>query len=622
MLLLKRICCFSLALLWMGGCAEIQVGTPTETACSADSDCVDGKECRVGTCSDGSCSYTILENWCFAQGSCFQPGQELPGDRCQSCDPTLIQSGLVNKKCAGDQICNSTTGQCKEPEPDVTEADQTEPDTSVKDTAVADTATDTGPVDTGKADTAKQEDTSTPVAPTCGEYCELFMASCAESPEFANATHCLNYCETFGKIPAGEVGAVSGNSLACRITELEKTKAEGFEGKLSDSCRAAGPSGGNVCGTWCENYCHLAIKNCSGEVTYFETFNDCKQACSEFPTDGEVASAQGDTVQCRIYHLGVAGDDLSGGAEIHCPHGSVSGTGACEPPDPSELCGVYCEAFQETCPLEKIGIKAYETQEDCLEACVGLDQDGKEGTSTGATIQCVNYHLSQAIDGQVALHCQNAAIGLGQICVTGPALRIVEVAPLHQNPFTGNLEGYIELMNQGETPISILDDEILIGTASISDNPETGTPELNNPIYTAIQGFEVIKPQERILILSNGAGNPGAPDGTIVIGAELAFKGASGFVVLQSMKEGSGFFDVVTYGGLGTEAIFSAYFEKKGWDYQGKPAEAANFEQTLSRCPEGTDTDDGSDFQNTDASPGAKNLCQDKGDEQPPKPGG
>jgi hypothetical protein len=621
MLLSKRICWLSLALLWMGGCAEIQVGTPTQTACSADSDCVDGKECQVGTCADGSCSYTILDNWCFAQGSCFQPGQELPGDRCQSCDPTLIQSGLVNKKCDGGQVCDSTTGQCKESDPDVTDSDQTATDTSVEDTAVADTTPDTGPVDTGKND-ASEEDTSSPVAPSCAEYCDLFMASCALSPEFANGTDCLKYCETFGQIPAGVAGADSGNSLGCRITELEKATADGFDGKMIDSCRAAGPSGGNVCGTWCENYCHLAIKNCSDEPTFFETFNECTEACSQFPTDGEVASAKGDTVQCRIYHLGVAGDDLSGGAGVHCPHGSVAGTGACEPPDPKELCADYCSSYLATCPLDLLGVKPYETEDECLNLCGGLAPDGKEGASTGGSIQCLNYHLSQATGEQLNAHCQNAAIGVGKVCVNGPALRIVEVAPLHVNPFTGVLEPYIELMNQGDKPIDILAEDLLIGTASVSNNPDTDSPELDSPIYTPIKGFDILEPQQRILILSNGAGNPGAPEGTIVIGAELVLSGTRGFVALQSMKEGSGFFDVVTYGGQATEPIFSAYFEKLAWDYQGKPADEANFEQTLSRCPEGTDTDDGSDFQNTEATPGVINKCQGKGEEVQPKPGG
>jgi hypothetical protein len=49
-----------------------------------------------------------------------------------------------------------------------------------------------------------------------------------------------------------------------------------------------------------------------------------------YPADGEDGAAGGDSVQCRIYHLGVAGSDGDTSAAVHCPHGSVGGGGVCQ----------------------------------------------------------------------------------------------------------------------------------------------------------------------------------------------------------------------------------------------------------------------------------------------------
>ena len=77
----------------------------------------------------------------------------------------------------------------------------------------------------------------------------------------------------------------------------------------------------------CDTYCALADANCTDDNAIDWGDDDCATACAGYSADGTDGDAGGDTVQCRIYHLGVAADDPA----THCPHGSVDGGGVCVP---------------------------------------------------------------------------------------------------------------------------------------------------------------------------------------------------------------------------------------------------------------------------------------------------
>ena len=583
------VLCFTLV-----GCSDIKVGGPVDSSCSADSDCTEGKECTTGSCSGGECSYDIMANWCFVQGSCFQPGQELPGDRCQTCDPTLIQSGLVKKQCPVGQACNSATGECEEPP----QEDTIEPDSTPTDVIA-----DIGPGDSTTPDvTADSVEPDLPpvVVPTCDQYCGTYMQVCSSVSEYTDAADCVAYCETFGGIPAGTTADTTGNSIGCRWNKLKDAAAADFEGNHEEACIQAGPSGGNVCGTWCENYCHLAIKNCSGEPTYFETFNECKSACANFPDDGIVGDKTGDTVQCRIYHLGAAGDDLSGGAAMHCPHGSIAGTGGCEPVE-EDLCQNYCDSFFAICPEEVLEGKAYNSVDDCLQKCQDVPQNGSEWDSMGYTLQCMMYHVSQAKDAQAKKHCINGVIGSSTLCVPDPLLKITEFAPYHKNPLTGENAPYIEITNLGKAPFQDVD-SLFIHTQGYSPLEDFGKLAVS-----ALNGFKELAPGQRFIVVPEGAGDLPVPGGTLVVEANMNLNFFSGIVALIA---GNGYFEVLTYGGDDASEAWAKYFEMEAWDYAGKPAPKIEAPNSLSRCPEENDTDDGSDFIMTPMTLGAPNKCE------------
>jgi hypothetical protein len=166
-----------------------------------------------------------------------------------------------------------------------------------------------------------------PPAATCAEYCTTVMASCTgDDAQYGSEQACLDYCTTWALLDPGFVGQTSGNTVGCRL--YHATVAAGA-GMAATHCPHAGPSGGDVCGSWCDNYCHLALANCTGGNTLYASEGECQTACALLPEDGLPGDAGGDTVQCRIYHLGVAGSNLPDSANTHCSHGGLDGDGVC-----------------------------------------------------------------------------------------------------------------------------------------------------------------------------------------------------------------------------------------------------------------------------------------------------
>ena len=90
--------------------------------------------------------------------------------------------------------------------------------------------------------------------------------------------------------------------------------------------------------TLCEQYCILADLNCVGENAIDFGPQPCLAQCGTWP-DGEPGDMDGDSVQCRLYHLGAAATD----PETHCPYASPDGGGVCVVPDYGNDAGNTCE---------------------------------------------------------------------------------------------------------------------------------------------------------------------------------------------------------------------------------------------------------------------------------------
>ncbi len=81
----------------------------------------------------------------------------------------------------------------------------------------------------------------------------------------------------------------------------------------------------------CETYCHgfMALCNTNPGVTAYTDTTDCVTQCAGFApgADGDMA---GDSLACRIYHLGAAADTAGvTNPNTHCPHAQAAPTAVC-----------------------------------------------------------------------------------------------------------------------------------------------------------------------------------------------------------------------------------------------------------------------------------------------------
>ncbi len=170
-------------------------------------------------------------------------------------------------------------------------------------------------------------------APTCEDYCSTIQSACTAEPQYANETVCVAHCEMFGQIPLGTSADMSGHTVGCRTYHATVAVAQNAP---EIHCPHAGPSGGDVCGSWCENYCHLAMLNCTGSVALYSSETECFATCAQIPATGRANDTSGDTVQCRIHHLGLAGTEPPTSQATFCPVGDINTTERCVglPPNP------------------------------------------------------------------------------------------------------------------------------------------------------------------------------------------------------------------------------------------------------------------------------------------------
>ncbi len=279
-------------------------------------------------------------------------------------------------------------------------------DATVADTAITDAVATDVPVATDvAADTAA-------AAPTCEAYCKVVVANCTgDNSQYKDEAECNNYCKTLGKLPVGAADDKAGNTVGCRTYHATAAKDD-----PKTHCSHAGKSGGNACGTWCDNYCHLADKSCLVAKQEMDVdTGSCLTKCKGLKDGGKANDAAGDTVQCRIYHLGVAGTDEAN-AKIHCPHGKIA-------PAAGTPCGAAppsCESYCKTVTMHCTGTNAqYKDEAECVSYCKTLGKLplGTADDKAGNTVGCRTYHAGAA-GSDAALHCPHAGKSGGNACGT------------------------------------------------------------------------------------------------------------------------------------------------------------------------------------------------------------
>jgi hypothetical protein len=85
----------------------------------------------------------------------------------------------------------------------------------------------------------------------------------------------------------------------------------------------AGTGGATSTAPTCAKYCSLAIGGlCTGALQVYADAAACQTGCAMITTLGAVTDTAGNTLGCRIYHLGVAQMNATN-AMTHCLHGKV-----------------------------------------------------------------------------------------------------------------------------------------------------------------------------------------------------------------------------------------------------------------------------------------------------------
>ena len=159
-------------------------------------------------------------------------------------------------------------------------------------------------------------------AVTTAEYCELVTRVCGTAganAQYRSVSACLSLVDVSAGLPVGTREDNSGNSIACRLLHAGVAQQESPE----THCPHAGPSGGDVCGSWCDNYCHVALRNCRGADAQFTSESDCLESCARVQAlSGEEA------VECRISLVHAAGAGSAAETAQNCGDGAL-GAGAC-----------------------------------------------------------------------------------------------------------------------------------------------------------------------------------------------------------------------------------------------------------------------------------------------------
>jgi hypothetical protein len=150
--------------------------------------------------------------------------------------------------------------------------------------------------------------------PRCEDYCRLVTAECTGTASvYASLEQCLAVCAA---LPPGTIGDHAGNNIGCRKSFAYSAVID----PVAD-CPHAGPSGDGVCGVDapgggstgnCDSYCTLLEAAC--RAAFAVAFTDqaaCQSECAGRPgaplgSGYSVATATGNTVQCRILHASAA----------------------------------------------------------------------------------------------------------------------------------------------------------------------------------------------------------------------------------------------------------------------------------------------------------------------------
>lgn len=153
----------------------------------------------------------------------------------------------------------------------------------------------------------------------CAEYCATITANCTDAnTQYSSEANCNQVCPN---LPGFNDPSTIGNTVGCRLENANQAATIG----PNDECPTAGPGAEGQCGENCETFCRLFEKACGAETVDQFPYADqgaCRTDCETFPdvggfsADANDGTTDGNSVQCRLYHVSQAFID----AAFHCQH--------------------------------------------------------------------------------------------------------------------------------------------------------------------------------------------------------------------------------------------------------------------------------------------------------------
>ena len=121
---------------------------------------------------------------------------------------------------------------------------------------------------------------------------------------------------------SGTSGASGSGARDSGMPDGSGGSTGGTAGNATGGTAGSGGSGGATLPT-CDAFCMDNVQTCTGSNAAYMSQADCNNACSNWPR-GTVGQSSGNTLGCRVHHLGVAkSTTMMLAKETHCPHTGV-----------------------------------------------------------------------------------------------------------------------------------------------------------------------------------------------------------------------------------------------------------------------------------------------------------
>ncbi len=231
----------------------------------------------------------------------------------------------------------------------------------------------------------------------CELYCDHLVTNCRDLEGFGEddrVAQCTSQCREQGIPQTGEIGALKGDTMQCRLAHAVAAADD-----ATTHCKSAQFNGGDQCvDERCFGYCEAMETACAGA---YSSQSDCRVSCGAFP---QADTAMANTVQCR-YDFALAAAD---GNSEHCGPASLEGGGVCGAP-----CEAYCDQVFLNCR------SAYESKAACADACEGQPggrYDDWLPTRELATVACRAHHAAAPAWHDPSTHCPHVLFDNSQHC--------------------------------------------------------------------------------------------------------------------------------------------------------------------------------------------------------------